>query len=91
MSRNHRRLNAKRWAFVRRKVLDAANWQCAKCNKYANEVDHVQPLEKGGDAWDEANLQCLCKSCHIEKTSRENERHDPARDAWRRLVDELIK
>ena len=54
---------ARRWARLRRVVLDAANWRCSRCGRYANEVDHVVPLEKGGDAWKLANLQALCRAC----------------------------
>ena len=31
-----------------------------------------RPLQRGGKAWDRANLQVLCRACHIEKTRREN-------------------
>ena len=36
----------------------------------ATEVDHIQPLSRGGGhEWE--NLQALCKSCHSKKTARE--------------------
>lgn len=90
MSRHHVKLNAGRWARVRRRVLDAGRWRCAECGRYGNEVDHVKPLHRGGDAWDAANLQVLCKRHHIEKTRSENRREPtPAEARWRELVQEL--
>ena len=91
MSRHHTRLHAGRWARVRRAVLDAAGWRCAVCGQYANEVDHIIPLHKGGDPWELANLQSLCGTCHVEKTRRENRRPPTAAEtAWRELVQELM-
>ena len=91
-SRFHARLNRRRWARVRRRVLDAAGWRCAVCIHYGNEADHIQPLHKGGDPWDPANLQALCRRCHIEKTRAENRREPTAAEsAWHDLVDDLMR
>ena len=55
------------------------------------EVDHVRPLDKGGDPWDPANLQALCRGCHIQKTAAENRREPtPAEAAWRVLVYDML-
>ena len=89
MSRHHTRLHRSRWALVRRAVLDGAGWRCAVCGRYGNQVDHIRPLHRGGDAWRLDNLQVLCRHHHVEKTRRENERFDPARERWRALVAEL--
>ena len=89
-SRFHARLDRRRWAAVRVQVLERDNWRCSACRSYGNEVDHVRPLSRGGSPYDLANLQCLCRSCHIEKTRIENEQPDPAREAWRKLVAELL-
>ena len=89
MSRFHLRLDRRRWAALRRHVLDSAGWRCAKCGGYGGEVDHIRPLHCSGDAWSLNNLQVLCRRHHVEKTRRENERHDLARDRWRELVAEL--
>ena len=35
------------------------------------EVDHVQPKHLGGPWWDPANLQSLCRKCHMAKSSSE--------------------
>ena len=90
MSRNHDRLNRRRWEQVRRGVLDAARWRCEVCGRYGNQVDHIRPLHQGGNAWTPANLQVLCRTHHIAKTRRENERYDPARERWRALVAEML-
>ena len=90
MSRFHAKLNARRWSALRRRVLDSANWKCSQCGLYGNEVDHRQPLHRGGDAWGTSNLQVLCRRHHIEKTRRENRRPPtPAELRWRALVAEL--
>ena len=62
--------------------------RCARCGRAARlECDHVVPLDRGGDPWDMANLQALCRRCHIGKTAGENRRPPtPAEVAWRALV-----
>ena len=91
MSRHHLRLPSRRWVRVRRQVLDASNWRCARCGRYGNEVDHIEPLHQGGDPWALDNLQVLCRDCHIRKTAAENRRElTPAEAAWQALVDQLI-
>ena len=80
MSRHHAfGFPRRRWEHLRRAVLDAANWRCAKCGRYGNEVDHIQPLDRGGDPWALENLQCLCRGCHIAKTRAENRREPTSR------------
>ncbi|MDE2901758.1 MAG: HNH endonuclease signature motif containing protein, partial [Chloroflexota bacterium] len=75
LSIGHRKLNRKRWGVVRRLVLIRDGYKCRSCGRMGRlEVDHVRPLNKGGDAWDLGNLQTLCRGCHIAKTRRENER-----------------
>jgi DNA replication protein DnaC len=43
---------------------------CIKDNKF--DIDHIAPLSSGGTN-DESNLQVLCKACHLDKSSNENE------------------
>lgn len=94
MSRQHHRLNRRRWALLRRQVLDRDGWRCRQCGRAGRlEVDHVQALEDGGDPWAPDNLQTLCRQCHIRKTARENRARrsvSPEARAWRLLVDELL-
>ena len=37
----------------------------------ATDSDHITPINQGGDAWDWANRQALCKRCHAIKSGRE--------------------
>jgi len=37
----------------------------------ATEVDHILPINAGGDARKSANLQSLCSDCHKSKTRAE--------------------
>ena len=92
MSKRHVRLHGARWAQVRRAVLERDGYRCVKCGKAGRlEVDHIQPLHKGGAPWDPANLQSLCRDCHIGKTRSENYRPmTPDEAAWRRLVSEMM-
>ena len=84
-------VDRRRWAKVRRAVLDKARWRCRKCGNYANEVDHIQPLHQGGAVYDLANLQALCRfPCHALKTRRENSHPiGPERLAWRAKLREI--
>ena len=55
------------------------------------ECDHVLPLHRGGQPFDLANTQALCRDCHLKKTARENKRiPTPAESAWQSLVKELL-
>ena len=50
----------------------------------------MSPLDRGGDPWEMANLQTLCRSCHLDKTAAENRREPtPGEAAWRELVAEI--
>ena len=77
MSKLHHKPGAeyRRWKRVRRLVLDAANWRCADCGAYGNQVDHIRPLKFGGARFDRDNLQVLCggrDGCHARKTRAES-------------------
>ncbi len=95
MSKAHRSLDRRRWAYLRRLVLQRDGYRCQQCGKAGRlEVDHVVPLDRGGDPYDPANLQALCRGCHVGKTARENRTRRPVRPeeaAWLQLVDELLR
>jgi 5-methylcytosine-specific restriction endonuclease McrA len=66
-----------RWSKVRRHVLSTSS-VCAICGRYLDPsarwpdprsatVDHVVPLDQGGDPYDPANLQAACKACNERK------------------------
>ena len=80
----------RRWDVVRRLALDRDGWRCVLCGRAGRlEVDHIKPLKDGGDMWDLANLQSLCRPCHFQKTASENgiPRLRPETLAWQALVD----
>ena len=63
------------WLKVRMRVLRRQPW-CAICHSeglvtIATEVDHIIPMAKGGARLDLANLQPLCRPCHIAKTQQD--------------------
>ena len=90
MSRHHTHLNPRRWAAVRRAVLERDGYRCRACGRASRlEVDHIVPLQWGGDPYDLDNLQALCAfPCHREKTISEN--LNPDRLTWNDYVRELM-
>jgi 5-methylcytosine-specific restriction protein A len=65
----------KRWQALRRRLLSLFP-VCVECNNaLATDVDHIIDartwVSTGRDFYDEANLQCLCHSCHAKKTGAE--------------------
>ena len=83
----------KPWRAARFKALERDGWHCVQCGKYGRlEVDHTIPLEDGGDLYDAANLQTLCRDCHIRKSKGERSVKVDSPDvrAWKRkLADSL--
>ena len=94
MSHHHVDLNARRWAAVRRAVLNRDNFRCVECGRAGKlEVDHIVPMQRepGQDVYNPNDLQAICRACHIEKSRRENRRPlTPAESAWRALVAEML-
>ena len=95
MSRQHQKLNAGRWARVRRSVFERDDWRCVDCGAAGRlECDHVVSLHSapGQDPYDVAGLQTLCTACHLAKTRRENSPPDPLeteREAWLAMRERL--
>ena len=93
MSSRHHQLNRRRWAAVRRRVLDRDGWRCQACGKAGRlEVDHVEPLWRTPDQnpYRLEGLQALCRNCHLDKSRAEHSRHVPADiAAWRELLADL--
>ncbi len=78
------RSDPRRWRAVRRAILESSGWRCALCQRYANQVDHVVSIRRGGSFWPgPEGLQCLCADCHRIKSDGENPDFDPERQAWR--------
>ena len=67
-----------RWRKLRQLILDLRPL-CVECQRAgvlrpATEVDHITPrLEQPSMAYDQDNLQGLCRSCHSAKTMREKQ------------------
>ena len=93
MSRAHAHPNRRQWARFRRAVFERDGYRCRACGRPgALECDHVVPLHRGGAMWELDNAQALCRSCHIEKTRRENRRElTQEESAWNVLVAELLE
>lgn len=60
-----------RWKRTRLVILRRDRYTCAHCLKFGNQVDHIEPLARGGLPYDPNNLQTLCGSCHSRKTAQE--------------------
>ena len=63
-----------------RRVYIATHPLCVKCYQdgrtvSASVVDHITPINDGGERFDEANLQPLCARCHNTKS---------VNDRWRK-------
>ena len=81
-------VNPRRWRILRRRILDRDGWRCVQCGKAGRlEVDHIKPIRDGGDWWDPANLQLLCRPDHFSKSAGENAKPVPADVAeWQTLL-----
>ena len=44
----------------------------ARCDRLGQELDHIVPLDAGGDPYSAKNLQLLCAEHHRVKTAEEN-------------------
>ena len=91
------KIDRRRWARLRREVLDRDSWKCVQCGRRGRlEVDHVIPMRWGGAVYELSNLQTLCRApCHFEKsaaeTRKDNKDSEPAGAAdWRALIAERM-
>ena len=69
------RRNRHRWNKLRASIFRIEPF-CRLCaeagrTRAAQELDHIRPLHKGGESWDQHNLQPLCRACHAAKTQAE--------------------
>jgi 5-methylcytosine-specific restriction endonuclease McrA len=82
--------STRQWQVLRHAVLERDGWKCRGCGKRGRlEIDHVKPVRTDPAlAFDPANCQALCPSCHTAKTRIECG-HKPASDdrlKWRDSV-----
>tara|TARA_R110000737_G_scaffold37384_2_gene57161 strand:+ start:1755 stop:2096 length:342 start_codon:yes stop_codon:yes gene_type:complete len=67
--------NSKGWRMTR-KFYIKANPLCEICKrnnitKESQMVDHITPINNGGQKIDHNNLQALCNKCHNTKSAKE--------------------
>lgn len=63
----------RQWRVLRERVKRRAGYECEidGCEAEAIAVDHITPVSAGGEPYDEANCQALCKRHHDAKTAAE--------------------
>ena len=64
------------WRKIRKRIAERDHHLCQPCQRAGrttvfDEVDHIVPKARGGTD-DDANLECICRRCHREKTARES-------------------
>ena len=65
-----------KWNDIRSNALERDNYRCVKCDKPAEEVDHIKEIWEGGPEFDLDNLQSLCHECHVLKTNENRRKRD---------------
>lgn len=65
-------LTGPEWAQLRDAVLERDNSLCHYCGEYADTVDHVVPVSKGGDS-SLGNLVAACRPCNRAKKDTDAE------------------
>lgn len=78
MHANSEFYQSQRWRRVRLQFLQQ-HPLCAECEGRgivtpATVVDHIKPINEGGDRFNFDNLQGLCAKCHNKKSGREAHR-----------------
>ena len=59
--------NSVRWRRLRLAILERDGWRCKRCGRAGMlEVHHRKAIAEGGDASDPANLETICRGCHIQ-------------------------
>ena len=62
----------RKWTSSEKRSVGARQeWKCARCATLLPatfEVDHVQPLHRGGADCVQTNAEALCNRCHARKT-----------------------
>ena len=71
---NYSFYNSYKWR-QKSKSFRKRNPLCDECLKNGRTtpsemVDHIKPISKGGDKWNDNNLRALCNSCHGRKTGK---------------------
>ena len=84
MSRLHKRLNKRNWALTRFIAFERDNFRCVRCSKAGKlEGHHKVGLDNGGSPYDPANVETLCRNCHLELSIF------PPRREWARHINTI--
>ena len=66
-----------------------AGYRCSRCGRASRlEAHHIIGLPEGGPPFEQSNLECLCKQCHI---AHHGEDEDPERKAWREVLENMAE
>ncbi len=83
----------KQWKGVRHAALKRDGFKCTECGRRGRlECHHVKPVRTHPLlAYELSNIAVLCVACHARHTRLEvgMGTENPAREAWRGLVNEL--
>lgn len=78
---NDPRYNTRRWQRKRAEIMERDSYlcQCRDCKEagritIAGVVDHIKQVTRGGDFYDNINLQAMSESCHQRKSAKERRR-----------------
>ncbi len=66
---NKRTGSTRRWRKLRKEILERDEYKCMYCGDRANQVDHVTPIESGGDD-QPSNLVAACQACNLRKGTK---------------------
>ena len=81
--------NTPRWRYVRRLAFQRDSYKCRRCERLGGrlEAHHIKALAAGGGAFDLANVETICRACHIAETARANRaQRSPARLGLREMA-----
>jgi 5-methylcytosine-specific restriction enzyme A len=63
------------WHRYRKAIISRRGGECTACGATPLDqhihLDHIVPLVDGGEAFNELNIQILCRECHGRKTAKE--------------------
>ena len=78
----------RRWARVKRQVFERDGWRCVRCGGPGRlEGHHIVALHAGGAAYDPANVETLCRDCHIAHHRPDD--MTPGRAEWLAFVSDM--
>ena len=91
MSMNHKRLNKRMLALTRFIAFERDGFRCVRCVAEGRggagklEGHHKVGLDNGGSPYDPANVETLCRDCHILQSI------SPMRREWARYLKHTYK